>query len=110
MAAEESFLQGKFGQEFQRWSARVPSFLPNPMLWRKPNLPASFRNLLRREYTGAFVIVVCFTFMKLLGHWAIANEVQLSNARLAFLAAAAFLYVVLRRIKRKTTWFHVEGR
>ncbi len=54
IATEEEFLAGKFGDAYRDWATEVPAFFPRLTGWRAPELPFSFRNVLRREYSGPF--------------------------------------------------------
>ena len=110
IATEERFLAAKFGQEYETWAARVPTFFPAFSLWTPPALPFSFRNVLRREYSGLFGIVAAVAAVNF-GHEAI-GEGDLSGALpwCDVLLAGAIVYVVLRYLKKHTTVLTVEGR
>jgi protein-S-isoprenylcysteine O-methyltransferase Ste14 len=108
--AEEEFLRERFGGEFVAWAAVTPAFVPRPRSYQPASLPFSFRNVLRREYSGLFALVILYTAEVLewwrfaTGHW-YADPVWLSAA-----AASAVLYVTLRTLKRRTRLLNVEGR
>jgi protein-S-isoprenylcysteine O-methyltransferase Ste14 len=108
--AEEEFLRERFGGEFVAWAAVTPAFVPRPRNYRPAALRFSLRNVLRREYSGLFALVVLFTAEVLewwrfaTGRW-YADPVWLSAA-----AASAVLYLTLRTLKRRTRLLHVEGR
>ena len=84
MFAEEAFLRRKFGGEFEDWAAATPAFWPRISQWRRPALPFSFRNVLRREYSGLAVVI--------LGHAGVelAEHVLLKDYGLANLLARAW--------------------
>ena len=109
MFAEEEFLDRKFGREFEEWAAGTPAFWPRLSTWRRPRLPFSLRNVLRREYSGLLVVI--------LGHTSIeyAEHVLLKNYRLQtfWVALGGFgvvSYIVLRTLKRHTRMLDVPGR
>jgi protein-S-isoprenylcysteine O-methyltransferase Ste14 len=108
--AEEAFLQEQFGDEFRSWASVTPAFLPRLRGYRAAALPFSFRNVLRREYSGLFAVVILFTAEVLewrrfsTGRWH-ADPVWLSAA-----GACTVLYLTLRTLKRRTRLLHVEGR
>lgn len=108
--AEEEFLRERFGDGFVAWAARTPAFVPRPRGYRPPALPFSFRNVLRREYSGLFALVILFAAEVLewrrfaTGRWH-ADPVWIGAA-----AAAAVLYLTLRTLKRRTRLLHVDGR
>jgi protein-S-isoprenylcysteine O-methyltransferase Ste14 len=108
--AEEEFLRERFGAPFLAWAAATPAFLPRLRTYRPAALPFSFRNVLRREYSGLFALVLLFTAEVLewwrfsTGRW-YADPVWLSAT-----AACAVLYVTLRTLKRRTRLLNVRGR
>jgi len=115
IAAEEEFLAERFGAEYTRWVERTPAFIPRPSLWRPPDLPFSWRTVLRREYHGLLVITVSFfvldAFTDLvfegmaLGEW-----VQSDYMWPVLLSLSLVVAVVLRVIKKHTRWLHERGR
>ena len=113
--AEESFLRRKFGEAFTQWAEKTPAFLPDFRLWRRPDLPFSFRAVLRREYSGFYLIVVVMTLIELSGAvlgsgmsfaawWARGYPWALG------LAAATLIFLTLRTLKRHTSLLRVPGR
>lgn len=113
--AEECFLRRKFGDAFTQWAERTPAFLPDLRLWRRPELPFSFRAVLRREYSGFYLIVVVMTLIELSG--AVLGRGMTFAAWWARdypwalgLAAATVIFLVLRALKRHTSLLRVAGR
>jgi len=110
MFAEEEFLRRKFGDRYLKWAERTPAFLPKFKNWQQPSLPFSFRNVLRREYSGFFGIIASFTFLEVRkdilaeGRW----ELDWEWASLFFSSLAIF--VTLRTLKKKTKLLEVKGR
>jgi len=107
--AEEAFLREKFGQTYADWAARTPAFFPRGSLWRKPALPFSLRLVLRREYSGAFALAVCLSFVEVVGDFFEEGHFELELAWMIPLAVTAVLYVVLRTLKKRHL-LDVEGR
>ena len=115
IAAEEEFLAERFGAEYTRWVERTPAFIPRPSLWRPPDLPFSWRTVLRREYHGLLVITVSFfvldAFSDLvfegmpLDEWAQSDYMWPVLLSLSLVVAG-----VLRVIKKHTRWLHERGR
>ena len=60
--AEEEFLRRKFGHEFIVWAQRTPMVIPCFKDWRKPDLPFSFKTVLRRGFSTYFSIVAVYFF------------------------------------------------
>lgn len=108
--AEEEFLRERFGAAFTAWAAVTPAFLPRPRNFRPAALPFSVRNVLKREYSGLFALVILFAAEVLewrrfaTGRW-YADPVWLGAS-----AGAAVIYLALRTLKRRTRLLHVDGR
>jgi protein-S-isoprenylcysteine O-methyltransferase Ste14 len=56
IAAEEVFLEAKFGDAYRQWTGRVPVFIPNLAGWVPPSGSFSLPFLLRREYNGLLAV------------------------------------------------------
>lgn len=65
IAAEERFLAGKFGAEFEDWCRKTPVFLPRLARWRRPARGFSLRMLVGREYTSVLGAVVALYLVNL---------------------------------------------
>jgi protein-S-isoprenylcysteine O-methyltransferase Ste14 len=110
MFAEESFLRQKFGEAYQQWAATTPAFWPRFRQWRKPLLPFSWRNVLRREYSGLVIVILCHAgqefFELLIRDHRIVWKVFWATLLFSGLGA----YFVLRWLNRNTTLLRVAGR
>jgi protein-S-isoprenylcysteine O-methyltransferase Ste14 len=53
MFAEEQFLRKKFGEVYIRWASRTPPFIPSLKNFVKPNLPFSWKKVLKKERTDS---------------------------------------------------------
>lgn len=110
---EEAFLQEKFGADYADWAAKTPAFLPNPRLWRAPELPFSLRTAIRREYNGLYVVAAGFTVIEL-GHDYVEGELIGAESDLGgilvFFGAVTLVYFAVKFLKRRTTLLHVPGR
>lgn len=110
MFAEESFLLGKFGDEYRRWADATPAFWPRLSQWRKPSLPFSFRNVLRREYTGLAIVVLGHAGVEFTEHLIMDHRVVYEVFWVAFIACGVTAYLVLRTLNRRTKLLNVPGR
>jgi protein-S-isoprenylcysteine O-methyltransferase Ste14 len=110
MYAEEQFLRGKFGGQYDAWAEKTPPFIPNVKLWRPPDLPFSFRNVLRREYNGFFAMIVTFFLLEVRGDLAVEGRLMFETGWLILLGVSFAIWLVLRTLKRKTAILDVEGR
>ncbi len=110
MMSEEAFLEGKFGPQFGEWARMTPAFVPRVGQWRRPNLPFSFRNVLKREYSGFFAIVCGFVVLRT---WAIylgTGEWRFDRVSEVALAIGVVVYLGLMFLKKSTGLLNVEGR
>jgi len=110
MIAEEAFLEGKFGTAYREWAERTPAFLPRLRQWRPPNLPFSLRNVLGREFSGFFAVILIFTALEVVGDRLLFNRWILDPVWMWLFGLSTLLYLVLRTLKRKTNLLRVEGR
>ena len=115
IATEEAFLRRQFGAEFESWAQHTPAIVPNPTRWRGPDLPFSWRTVLRREYVTAYSIVAIMTGI------ALADELISERGSLSvwvdeesfwlwFFAIGTALFLALRAVKKRTDWLSVAGR
>lgn len=110
MYAEEEFLRDKFGDSYVEWSKQTPAFIPKFKYWKTPDLSFSFKNVLKREYSGFFTIIISYTVIEVLGNYIATSQFELDLEWLVFLSIGGIIYLVLRTINKTTKILHVEGR
>jgi protein-S-isoprenylcysteine O-methyltransferase Ste14 len=110
IATEEAFLAQKFGDAYRNWAADVPAFFPRLTGWRAPELPFSFRNVLRREYSGLFGVIAIFFALDQSREFLAENTTAIDSDWLAALVFGAVIYCVLRWAKKHTSLLDVQGR
>jgi protein-S-isoprenylcysteine O-methyltransferase Ste14 len=110
MFAEEEFLRGKFGEEYERWAEKTPAFMPRLRGWVAPVLPFSWRNVAKREYSGLFAVALIFPVMNTLANYQAARLPRPDHWQTALLVSGFVTYAVLRTLKRNTRLLHLEGR
>lgn len=110
MFAEEAFIRRKFGDVFLSWAAETPAFIPRFRKYRKPELPFSLKNVLKREYTGFFLSVFSFSLINFLKYRSYHQTTDLDPLWLFLLPFSMVVYIVLRSLKKNTTLLNVEGR
>jgi len=110
MLAEEDFLCKKFGDEFEEWSKETPSFLPKFSKWDGPILEFSFKNILRREYSSFFAMVLCFTILDLIGNVLVLGKLYIIPLWMNLFWISLSSYLILRTLKRYTKILDVKGR
>jgi protein-S-isoprenylcysteine O-methyltransferase Ste14 len=109
MFTEEMFLHRKFGAAFDDWAAATPAFWPRFSRWRRADLPFSFRNVLRREYTGLAVVILGHSAMEFAEH-EFFQQYPWQTFWSVLAGAGVVIYLVLRLLKRRTTLLDVPGR
>lgn len=111
MFAEEEFLRRQFGEAYLSWAERTPAFWPTkPHLWKPPHLPFTFKNALRREYSGYFAIISIFSLMKLVKDIVAAEQLVIDGLWLTIFLFSLALYLTLMYLKKKTTLLDIHGR
>ena len=110
MVAEEDFIGGKFGEDFERWSEVTPGFFPAFSKWDSPSLEFSFKNILRREYSSLFALVLCFSILDLIGNYLVEQRFYLVPVWNNLFWITLAVYLILRTLKRHTTMLDVKGR
>ncbi|MDD5773266.1 MAG: methyltransferase [bacterium] len=110
MFAEEEFLRKKFGDIFLRWAEKTPAFIPRFDHFQKPEISFSFKNVLKREYTAFFQIIISFTLIKVLSNFFTEGKLSVDMFWLILLLIGFLIYITLMMLKRKTKLLHVEGR
>ncbi len=110
MYAEEAYLLGLYGKDYESWAIKTPAFFPKLSGWQKPALAFSFRNVLKREYPGFFAIVTSFTMIELSRNLLGRGKLLLSSNWIAFFLVGLGVYLTLRTMKKQTRLLHVAGR
>jgi hypothetical protein len=110
MFAEEQFIRRKFRADFTAWAAVTPAFVPDLRRWKKPPLAFSFRNVLKREYSGMLGNIVSFMFLNLMKNYFYNDQIWLDRKWQIAGIAGLIIYVTLKTLTKRTRVFHVEGR
>jgi protein-S-isoprenylcysteine O-methyltransferase Ste14 len=110
MFAEEAFLHRSFGKEFDDWASATPAFIPRHSDWRKPALPFSFRNVMRREYTGLIVVILGNAAVQFTEHLIIEHRVVYEVFWVTLLIVGTATYFALKSLKKRTSLLDVPGR
>ena len=110
IAAEEDFLQSRFGKAYEQFASTVPCVLPRWSNWRRSHLAFSLRNVLRREYAGLLGICLAFPLLNFAGHWLGEGRLLVEGRWLALGGFGFVQYGVLRTLRKQTQWLDVAGR
>jgi protein-S-isoprenylcysteine O-methyltransferase Ste14 len=110
MFTEEAYLRRVFGKRFKAWAAGTPAFFPGSVSWRRPPLPFSFRNVLRREYTGLMVVILVNAGMQFTEHLIIDHRIVYEAFWVTLLIGGGTNYFTMKWLKSLTTVLNVQGR
>ena len=110
MLAEEEFLRQQFGGTFEAWAAATPAFLPRLHGWKSPALPFCWRTVLRREYSGLFLITTTFFLLDAMGDWRVEQSVKPDWLWICVFGFGLVVYLALRTLKKHSRLLHVPGR
>lgn len=105
MFTEERFLERKFGEDFNKWAAKTPAFLPAFSKFMPSRNRFSASNILK-EYSGVLAAVVSFVFIQTLqdyftyDEW-IINYVSITVLFVTLLAVVVIKYIIRPMIRKK---------
>lgn len=113
--AEETFLTETYGKQYTDWRAKTPAILPNFKLWQKPELPFSWKTVMKREYPALIAIGSVFFVTEFMTDIFFEGEGFMEWLADDFawpLMFVVFLTVGLtcRHLKKNTDFLKVEGR
>ena len=108
--AEENFLRNKYGEPYIKWTMETPIFLPRLSGWKNPDLFFSFKNVLKREYSGFFAMFFSFSLFDFIENYVRFGQWRLDDFWAYALITSGLISLVLRTLKKKTKILHVKGR
>lgn len=110
IAAEERFLLGKFGADYQDWAARTPAFFPKTHGWQPPALPFSWRTVVRREHPTWLGTITMLYLLEMLSVWVEGEMIADQTGWHILFVAALIGQITVMVLKKKTHFFSVPGR
>jgi len=110
MFAEERFIGGKFGQEFEDWAAKTPAFFPKCSGYVKTGRTLNWRSVMRREYHGFFATILSFAIINFLKHLFYTKEPMLDIEWMIGLGAGLLIYIFVRFVVKATRWLEVKPK
>lgn len=110
MFAEEEFLRATFGRKFINWASTTPAFIPRFTHWQSPSLPFSPKTALRKEYHGLFGLAVAFNGLEVVEHLVVEGKIRLETHWLVLGIIGLAAYLIVRPLRKRTRFLHVEGR
>ncbi|MBU2525522.1 MAG: isoprenylcysteine carboxylmethyltransferase family protein [Bacteroidetes bacterium] len=103
--AEENYLRGQYGKDFEKYCANVPRWLPN--LKGIGNTLTSqkfdFKKMFYKEYNTTFVWMLGAILVSLFNFYLLKGETFCVNHQfyfISFFVAAAIFYVTVRALKK----------
>lgn len=115
VAAEEAFLEQKYGEQYLAWAATTPAFVPRWKNWRSPAMPFSVRTVLRREYSGLAAVGALFWILSAARDVVVERKSAViwmhdDAAVIALFLATLLMYAALRSAKKHSRLLHELGR
>jgi protein-S-isoprenylcysteine O-methyltransferase Ste14 len=110
MFAEERFLERKFGEDYVKWSMKVPPFWPSMKNYIPTEIPFSMKTILRREYSGITATILGFVFVDVLRVWFGTEELTISTNQIIATVVALAISLVLRSLKHYTKVLYEADR
>jgi protein-S-isoprenylcysteine O-methyltransferase Ste14 len=108
--AEEKFLIEKYGKPYLEWTTKTPIFFPRLYGWEKPLLPFSFKNVLKREYSGFFALFLCFSIFNMAENIVREEDYLLDSFWTYAILISGSLSFTLKILKKYTKILTVSGR
>lgn len=101
MFAEEQFLRNKFDILYLDWAKNVPAFIPSFKNFKKPNLPLSWKKVLKKEKNGLFALFLIFFVFDFTGNY-IQNKTDYNYFLMVMCILTGLSYIVLKYLKSRT--------
>jgi protein-S-isoprenylcysteine O-methyltransferase Ste14 len=109
MFAEEQFLRKKFGDVYTSWASRTPAFIPSFKNFVKPDLPFSWKKILKKEKNGLVAVFLIFLLFYAAGCY-FSNEPMTDYFMIYFTVFTVILYIILKYVKKYSTVLDEAGR
>jgi len=109
MFAEEQFLRNKFGKSYLDWAESVPAFLPHFTGFKKPDLPFSWKKVLKKEKNVVVALFLVFTIFDLAGEL-VSGTYRFNYFFSGGLAVSVLAYGFIKLLKNRTQVLDDPGR
>ncbi|MFH0756437.1 MAG: isoprenylcysteine carboxylmethyltransferase family protein [Bacteroidota bacterium] len=101
MFAEEQFLRRKFGDPYLEWSKHAPAFVPAFRNFRKPEMPFSWRKVVRKEKNGLAAVFLIFFVFNVMGEL-VAGERDFNLVFAAGFLLSVINYIIAKLLIKRT--------
>lgn len=105
MFAEEIFLEEKFGDEFQDWAIKTPSFLPSFKNYIPNHCTFSWRVVMKNEYPGIISSATSLLFILILKRIVFLGYFSFCTSDVLFLIIIVVFGVSCKLLKKFTAVF-----
>lgn len=109
MFAEEQFLRRKFQHTYENWASMIPAFIPSMDNFKSPNLPFSWKKVIKKEKNGFAAIFIIFTLFDVIGY-SLSSSRELDMFLIASCVITSIMYLILKYIKNHTSILNEYGR
>jgi protein-S-isoprenylcysteine O-methyltransferase Ste14 len=110
MYAEETFLIGKYGKQYEDYSMGVNAFWPALGKWTKPKNAYSLVKIIRQEKAGILNLFLVLFLFKQLAHYAMTGELVILENFFTYAFAASIGWYIIIKLLQKTTSLLKEDR
>jgi protein-S-isoprenylcysteine O-methyltransferase Ste14 len=108
--AEEQFLAQRFNKQYTEWAFNTPAFFPKFGQWQTPELPFSFKKVLRKEYHGFLGIILILFALEVISDLYIHHKFIFDFMWKCLVGAGVMIYVIIRFLHKKTSFLKTPGR
>ena len=109
MFAEEQFLRKKFGDPYVEWAEHVPAFVPRFGRFERPDLPFSWKKVLKKEKNAFAALFLIFFLFDVAGQ-IVLNERNFNYFIAGGVLFSALSYIVIKLLKNQTGLLDDPGR
>ncbi len=102
---EEAFLEGRFGDEFRAYAARVRALVPGFSAYQPPQRAFNLLRAIEREFNGVLAIAASLFVLDLFDDSTSWRDLHVSPVWTAFLITSSLLFIVMAVRKR---WLFVR--
>jgi protein-S-isoprenylcysteine O-methyltransferase Ste14 len=110
IATEEAFLFEKFGETYSNWAKATPMLFPKNFKWKQPEMPFSWKTVIRREYHGFFGLIAVMTVMEYISDLIVHGVTVICPVWTSIFCISFIIYLAVRWLAKFTKMLHVEGR
>ncbi|MDR1290830.1 MAG: isoprenylcysteine carboxylmethyltransferase family protein [Planctomycetaceae bacterium] len=110
IVTEETFLAEKFGNIYINWAKNTPVIFPKKLKWQQPEIPFSWKTVIRREYHGFYGLIATMTAIEHVSEIIINKALVVDPIWISLFAVSTIIYLTVRILAKYTKTLHVEGR